>query len=82
MFLLDEALRVYLQREPIDFRLNINGLALLVKKALGLHLTPSSRTTTAGWSGPSPVQMAYAIPRRLLNRHWPLRFIANYKNRR
>ena len=36
MFRLDEALKVYLHREPIDFRLNINGLALLVDKALGL----------------------------------------------
>jgi transposase len=33
---LDEALKVYLHREPIDFRLNINGLALLVEQALGL----------------------------------------------
>ena len=30
MFRLDQALKVYLHREPIDFRLNINGLALLV----------------------------------------------------
>jgi transposase len=36
VFRLDEALRVYLHREPIDFRLNINGLALLVEQALGL----------------------------------------------
>lgn len=36
MFRLDEALKVYLHREPIDFRLNINGLALLVDKELGL----------------------------------------------
>ena len=36
MFRLDEALKVYLHREPIDFRLNINGLALLVEKALDL----------------------------------------------
>jgi transposase len=36
VFRLDEALKVYLHREPIDFRLNINGLALLVEKALGL----------------------------------------------
>jgi len=36
VFRLDEALKVYLHREPIDFRLNINGLALLVDKALGL----------------------------------------------
>lgn len=31
MFRLDEALRVYLYREPIDFRLNINCLAMLVE---------------------------------------------------
>ena len=37
MFRLDQALKVYLHREPIDFRLNINGLALLVEKALGLN---------------------------------------------
>ena len=36
MFRLDEGLKVYLHREPIDFRLNINGLALLVEQALGL----------------------------------------------
>lgn len=36
MFRFDEVLKVYLHREPIDFRLNINGLALLVEKALGL----------------------------------------------
>jgi hypothetical protein len=32
VFRLDEALKVYLHREPIDFRPNINGLALLVEK--------------------------------------------------
>ena len=36
MFRFDEGLKVYLHREPIDFRLNINGLALLVEQALGL----------------------------------------------
>jgi transposase len=36
VFRLDETLKVYLHREPIDFRLNINGLALLVEQALGL----------------------------------------------
>ena len=36
MFRLDEVLKVYLHREPVDFRLNINGLALLVEQALGL----------------------------------------------
>ena len=36
MFRLDEGLKVYLHRAPIDFRLNINGLALLVEQSLGL----------------------------------------------
>lgn len=36
MFRLDEGLKVYLHREAIDFRLSINGLALLVEKALAL----------------------------------------------
>ena len=37
MFRLDEQLKVYLHREPIDFRLSINGLALRVEQALGLN---------------------------------------------
>jgi transposase len=36
VFRLDEDLKVYLHRQPIDFRLNINGLAPLVEKSLGL----------------------------------------------
>jgi transposase len=36
VFRLDERLKVYLHREPVDFRLSINGLSLLVDKALGL----------------------------------------------
>ena len=36
MFRLDEGLKVYLHREPVDFRLSINGLAALVQQALGL----------------------------------------------
>jgi len=36
VFRLDERLKVYLHRDPIDFRLNINGLALRVEQALGL----------------------------------------------
>lgn len=36
MFRFDEGLKVYLHRAPIDFRLNINGLAVLVERALGL----------------------------------------------
>ena len=37
MFRLDEGLTVYLHRAPVDFRLNINGLAALVQQALGLN---------------------------------------------
>ena len=37
MFRLDEGLKVYLHRAPVDFRLNINGLATLVEQALGLN---------------------------------------------
>lgn len=36
MFRFDERLSVYLHRAPVDFRLSINGLALLVQQALGL----------------------------------------------
>ena len=35
MFRFDERLKVYLHRPPIDFRLSINGLAVLVEQALG-----------------------------------------------
>ncbi|CAP64048.1 transposase, IS66 family (plasmid) [Cupriavidus taiwanensis LMG 19424] len=36
MFRLDAGLRVYLHRDAVDFRKNINGLALPVEQALGL----------------------------------------------
>ena len=36
MFRLDEGLKVYLHRAPVDFRLSINGLAALVQHGLGL----------------------------------------------
>jgi len=36
MFRLDEHLKVYLHRDPVDFRLSINGLAALVEQTLGL----------------------------------------------
>lgn len=35
MFRLNEALTVYLHRQAIDFRMGINGLAILVEQALG-----------------------------------------------
>ncbi len=36
MFRLDDGLKVYLHREAVDFRKNINGLATLVEQSLGL----------------------------------------------
>jgi hypothetical protein len=36
MFRLDARLKVYLHREAVDGRKNINGLAMLVEQALGL----------------------------------------------
>ena len=36
MFRLDEQLKVYLHRAPVDFRLSINGLAALVQQTLGM----------------------------------------------
>jgi transposase len=36
MFRFAPDLKVYLHRAPVDFRLNINGLATLVQQALGL----------------------------------------------
>jgi len=36
VFRLDEGLKVYLHRAPVDFRLSINGLASLVQHGLGL----------------------------------------------
>lgn len=35
MFRFDESLTVYLHRPAIDFRMGINGLAILVEQALG-----------------------------------------------
>jgi transposase len=37
VFRLDEGLKVYLHLAPVDFRLNINGLAALVEQSLGLN---------------------------------------------
>ena len=36
MFRFDPALKVYLHRDAVDGRKNINGLALLVEQAMGL----------------------------------------------
>lgn len=36
MFRFDEGLKVYLHRDPVDFRKSINGLSTLVEQTLGL----------------------------------------------
>jgi transposase len=45
MFRLDADLRVYLHREAVDFRLGINGLAMLVEQAM--QLDPFARAVFA-----------------------------------
>lgn len=37
MFRFDPDLKVYLHRQAIDFRIGLNGLAILVEQALGLN---------------------------------------------
>ncbi|MES2367342.1 MAG: IS66 family insertion sequence element accessory protein TnpB [Pseudomonadota bacterium] len=37
MFRFDDALKVYLHREAVDFRMGMNGLSILVEQALGLN---------------------------------------------
>lgn len=37
MFRFDEGLKVYLHRDPIDFRTGINGLSILVEQAMALN---------------------------------------------
>lgn len=38
MFRFDEGLKVYLHRDPVDFRCGINSLSILVEQAM--HLSP------------------------------------------
>ncbi|CAG9202389.1 transposase [Burkholderia gladioli] len=37
MFRFDEELKVYLHRDPVDFRMGINGLSILVEQAMCLN---------------------------------------------
>nr|WP_175992571.1 IS66 family insertion sequence element accessory protein TnpB [Burkholderia vietnamiensis] len=37
MFRFDEGLKVYLHRDPVDFRMGINGLSILVAQAMRLN---------------------------------------------
>ncbi|KVH78766.1 transposase [Burkholderia ubonensis] len=61
MFRFDEGLKVYLHRDPVDFRMGINGLSILVEQAM--HLNPMAsalfvfgnrrrdRIKILGWGG-------------------------------
>lgn len=37
MFRFDDSLKVFLHRKPVDFRLGINGLSILVEQAMSLN---------------------------------------------
>ncbi len=53
MFRLADDLRVYLHRDPIDFRAGINSLAILVEQSMGLSRSSvlCSSFATAGAPG-------------------------------
>ncbi|WP_233864686.1 IS66 family insertion sequence element accessory protein TnpB [Paraburkholderia adhaesiva] len=61
MFRFDEGLKVYLHRDPVDFRMGINGLSILVEQAMRLNpMTPAlfvfgnrrrDRIKILGWGG-------------------------------
>ncbi|HHV7521224.1 MULTISPECIES: IS66 family insertion sequence element accessory protein TnpB [Burkholderia] len=61
MFRFDEELKVYLHRDPVDFRMGINGLSILVEQAMRLNPMTSAlfvfgnrrrdRIKILGWGG-------------------------------
>ena len=61
MFRFDEWLKVYLHRDPVDFRMGINGLSILVEQAMRLNPMTSAlfvfgnrrrdRIKILGWGG-------------------------------
>ncbi|MDW9249718.1 IS66 family insertion sequence element accessory protein TnpB [Burkholderia cepacia] len=61
MFRSDEGLKVYLHRDPVDFRMGINGLSILVEQAMRLNSMTSAlfvfgnrrrdRVKILGWGG-------------------------------
>ncbi|WP_321906166.1 IS66 family insertion sequence element accessory protein TnpB [Paraburkholderia tropica] len=61
MFRFDEGLKVYLYREPVDFRIGINGLSILVEQSMRLNPMASAlfvfgnrrcdRIKILGWGG-------------------------------
>ena len=38
MFRFDDGLKVYVHRDPVDFRMGINGLSIVVEQAMSLNL--------------------------------------------
>lgn len=61
MFRFDDGLKVYLHRDPVDFRMGINGLSILVEQAMRLNPMTSAlfvfgnrrrdRIKILGWGG-------------------------------
>ncbi|KVO87717.1 transposase [Burkholderia ubonensis] len=61
MFRFDEGMKVYLHRDPVDFRMGINGLSILVEQAMRLNPMTSAlfvfgnrrrdRVKILGWGG-------------------------------
>jgi transposase len=61
VFRFDEGLKVYLHRDPVDFRMGINGLSILVEQAMRLNPMTSAlfvfgnrrrdRVKILGWGG-------------------------------
>ncbi|MGS0990993.1 IS66 family insertion sequence element accessory protein TnpB [Burkholderia glumae] len=47
MFRFDEGLKVYLHRDPVDFRMGINGLSILVEQAMRLNCKRSLKDAIA-----------------------------------
>jgi transposase len=37
VFRFDDGLRIYVHRDPVDFRMGINGLSILVEQAMSLN---------------------------------------------
>jgi transposase len=61
VFRFDEGLKVYLHRDPVDFRMGINGLSIMVEQAMRLNPMTSAlfvfgnrrrdRIKILGWGG-------------------------------
>lgn len=61
MFRFDEGLKVYLHRDPVDFRVGINGLSILVEQSMRISPMSSAlfvfgnrrydRIKILGWNG-------------------------------